>query len=187
MRVEVWTDGSGMATGGPIGWAYVLRAIAADGEVVAETERSGGEDEGTNNRAELLAIIHGLEALTRPARVIVVSDSEYAIGGYGKGWVTGWVRRGWRNVTGEPVRNADLWVRLGQALAVHQVSWQHVKGHAHHWVCPCGAQTAKRPAGNNCTACDGGKPVRAPLHPLNDRCDQLAGAERRQRLEAVTA
>lgn len=178
-RVELWTDGSGMSFG-PIGWAYVLRAISSEGEILKEVEASGGEHDGTNNRAEMLGIIHGLEAITRPTGVIVISDSQYALSGLAGGWVDRWAANDWLSAQGDPVKNVDLWQRMQAAAAPHVVIWRHVKGHQHHYVCGgCAREHAKRPPGNNCLAC-GAKTLRVPIWPLNERCDELAGAARRE-------
>lgn len=92
--VQVWTDGSGM-TSGPGGWAFLLRAVKSDGEVV-ERIGSGGMFEATNNRAELTAVIQGIAALTRRSEVEVFSDSEYVCHPVQKGWLDNWVKRDWR-------------------------------------------------------------------------------------------
>ena len=99
-----------------------------------ELERSGGERETTNNRMELLAVIRGLEALKRPTRVELVTDSSYV----GKGiseWMPKWKANGWRRREGQsfkPVKNEDLWRRLDQLLANHRVHFTHVRSHSGH-------------------------------------------------------
>jgi ribonuclease HI len=96
-----------------------------------ERELCGGEGETTNNRMELLAAIHALEALERPSRLTVVTDSAYVKGGI-TAWMHGWKRNGWKTSTRKPVKNEDLWKRLDTAQARHEVDWQWVKGHAGH-------------------------------------------------------
>lgn len=182
VRVELWSDGSGIATGGqPLGWAYVLRALdSATGEVLKETEGSGSEAIGTNNRAELLAVIEGLFVLKQVTTLTVFTDSEYVIGGIGGGWVEGWKAHGWKNRDGDPVKNQDLWQMLDSACSLHDVSWQHVKGHLYTWRCEdddCGF-VADNGRKRKCPDCSG-KVRKDPNFPLNERCDHLAGEARK--------
>jgi ribonuclease HI len=121
--VEIWTDGGCKPNPGPGGWAAILRFRDAVREL------SGREAATTNNRMELTAAAAGLEALRRPCRVVVHTDSEYVRNGITR-WHAGWVRRNWRNAAGDPVANMDLWRRLLDAAAVHQVEWRWVRGHA---------------------------------------------------------
>jgi ribonuclease HI len=125
-----YTDGACSGNPGPGGWGALL--IARDGEsVVKERELNGGEADTTNNRMELMAAISALEALDRPSRLTVVTDSAYVKGGI-TGWLHGWKRNGWRTSTRKPVKNEDLWKRLDLAASLHDVTWQWVKGHAGH-------------------------------------------------------
>ena len=122
-RVEVWTDGGCKPNPGPGGWAVLLRF----GEV--ERELSGGAIQTTNNRMELTAAAEALEALTRPCVVVLHTDSEYVRNGVTR-WSTGWVRRNWRNASGDPVANMDLWRRVLDAARRHEVTWRWVRGHS---------------------------------------------------------
>ena len=125
-----YTDGACSGNPGPGGWGALL--IARDGERVVKTrELKGGEVETTNNRMELLAAIHALEALERPSSLTVVTDSAYVKGGI-TAWLHNWKRNNWRTATKKPVKNEDLWRRLDSANARHQVTWEWVKGHAGH-------------------------------------------------------
>ena len=121
--VEVWTDGGCKPNPGPGGWAAILRFGAA------EKELSGADPATTNNRMELTAACAALEALTRPCKVVVHTDSEYVKNGITR-WHTGWVRRNWRNAAGDPVANMDLWQRLLAAEKRHEVDWLWVRGHS---------------------------------------------------------
>jgi ribonuclease HI len=121
--VEIWTDGGCKPNPGPGGWAAVLRF----GD--REREMHGGELVTTNNRMELTAAAAALEALTRRCRVVLHTDSEYVRNGVTR-WSAGWVRRNWRNASGDPVANMDLWRRLLDAAARHSVDWRWVRGHA---------------------------------------------------------
>jgi ribonuclease HI len=125
-----YTDGACSGNPGPGGWGALLQA--KDGEtVVKERELKGGEADTTNNRMELLAAISALEALDRPSRITVVTDSAYVKGGI-TAWLHGWKRNGWKTTTRKPVKNEDLWRRLDEAAARHEVTWEWVKGHAGH-------------------------------------------------------
>lgn len=94
-------------------------------------ELYGGEQNTTNNRMELKAVIEALSALKRPCDVIVHTDSQYVQKGISE-WIHGWKARGWKTAAKEPVKNADLWQALDAAQAVHKVEWRWVKGHAGH-------------------------------------------------------
>lgn len=121
--VEIWTDGGCKPNPGPGGWAAILRFGAV------ERELTGQEAATTNNRMELTAAAAALEALTRPCRVALHTDSAYLKDGITR-WHTGWVRRNWRNSAGDPVANMDLWRRILDAAKPHAVDWRWVRGHA---------------------------------------------------------
>ena len=123
--VIIYTDGACSGNPGPGGWGAILTA----GE--HQRELCGGEGPTTNNRMELLAAIRALEALKRPCRVELHTDSQYLRQGITE-WISGWKARGWRTASKAPVKNEDLWRRLDAARARHEVSWKWVKGHAGH-------------------------------------------------------
>jgi ribonuclease HI len=125
-----YTDGACSGNPGPGGWGALLQAKDGD-SVVKERELNGGEAETTNNRMELLAAIAALESLTRASAITVVTDSAYVKNGV-TGWIHGWKRNGWKTSNRKPVKNVDLWQRLDEAQARHQVTWEWVKGHAGH-------------------------------------------------------
>jgi ribonuclease HI len=130
LSLFAYTDGACSGNPGPGGWGALLQA--KDGEtVLKERELNGGEADTTNNRMELLAAISALEALDRPSRITVVTDSAYVKGGI-TAWLHGWKRNGWKTTTRKPVKNEDLWRRLDEAAARHEVTWEWVKGHAGH-------------------------------------------------------
>lgn len=116
--VEIWTDGACLGNPGPGGWAAVLRLGEREKELV------GGEPETTNNRMELMAAISALEALKRPSKVRLVSDSEYVVKGITE-WLPGWRAKGWKKV-----KNRDLWERLAEVAGRHEVTWEWVRGHS---------------------------------------------------------
>ena len=122
-EVVIYTDGACSGNPGPGGWGVVLRWNGT------EKELHGGEPQTTNNRMELMAAIQALEALNRPSRVQLHTDSTYLLNGITK-WIAAWQRNGWRTSARKPVKNEDLWRRLIGAMNGHQVSWVWVKGHA---------------------------------------------------------
>ena len=125
-----YTDGACSGNPGPGGWGALLVAREGD-RVLRERELKGGAALTTNNQMELMAAIAALEALERPSKLTVVTDSAYVKGGITE-WITGWKRRDWRTATNKPVKNADLWRRLDAAAARHRVVWTWIKGHAGH-------------------------------------------------------
>jgi ribonuclease HI len=120
--VEVWTDGGCKPNPGPGGWAAIMtfRGVVK--------ELSGAEAATTNNRMELTAAAAALEALKRPCHIIIHTDSQYVQNGITR-WSAGWVRKGWKSSTGDPVANIDLWKRILEAAKVHRVEWRWVRGH----------------------------------------------------------
>ncbi len=123
--VDIYTDGACSGNPGPGGWGAILRYNGI------EKELSGGDPGTTNNRMEMMAAIAALEALKRPARVRLHTDSIYLKDGITK-WIHAWKARGWKTASKKPVKNQDLWQRLEAALVPHQVTWFWVKGHAGH-------------------------------------------------------
>ncbi len=112
--VEVWTDGGCRPNPGPGGWAAILRFKDT------QRELSGAEADTTNNRMELTAAAAALEALKRPCTVILHTDSEYLKNGITR-WHAGWVRKNWRNASGDPIKNMDLWRRILEAAKAHRI------------------------------------------------------------------
>ena len=121
--VVIYTDGACKGNPGPGGWGALLRAGQA------ERELFGGAKNTTNNRMELTAVIQALSVLTRSCKVALYTDSEYVKNGITT-WIHGWQRRGWRTADNKPVKNIDLWKRLDELAAAHQVEWHWVRGHA---------------------------------------------------------
>ncbi len=124
-EVEAFTDGACLGNPGPGGWAALLRSKG--------TERmlAGGEPDTTNNRMELMAAISALEALKRPCKVLLTTDSRYVMQGIEE-WVPKWRANGWRTASKQPVKNQDLWQRLSEAGEPHVVQWKWVRGHNGH-------------------------------------------------------
>jgi ribonuclease HI len=124
-QIEIHTDGACSGNPGPGGWGALLL------HGTTEKELSGGESLTTNNRMELMAAIRALESLKKPCRIALYTDSQYVQKGITE-WLPGWIRKGWKNSKGEPVKNQDLWQRLQEASSSHRIEWKWVKGHAGH-------------------------------------------------------
>jgi ribonuclease HI len=124
-KVTIYTDGACSGNPGPGGWGAILIHGAT------EKELSGGEPGTTNNRMELMAAIQALEALTKPCRVELHTDSRYVMDGISQ-WISAWKARGWKTAAKAPVKNEDLWRRLDEARNRHDVDWRWVKGHNGH-------------------------------------------------------
>lgn len=123
--VTIYTDGACSGNPGPGGWGAIL--ISGNNR----KELNGGESGTTNNRMELTAAIEALNALKRPCKVDLYTDSVYVRDGITK-WIHGWVRNGWRTAAKKPVKNAELWQALQDARKRHEIDWHWVKGHAGH-------------------------------------------------------
>ena len=123
--IHIYTDGACKGNPGPGGWGALLRYNGT------ERELFGGEAATTNNRMELTAVIEALQALTRPCRVLLHTDSTYVQKGITE-WINGWKARGWRTAAKEPVKNSDLWRKLDEVVRGHDIDWIWVKGHAGH-------------------------------------------------------
>ena len=124
-RVEIYTDGACSGNPGPGGWGALLLFNGT------EKELSGGEFETTNNRMEMMAAIEALNALKRPCKVLLTTDSSYLKDGITT-WIHNWRRNGWKTASKKPVKNVDLWRTLEDALGRHDVEWVWVRGHAGH-------------------------------------------------------
>ena len=132
MLVTLYTDGSARGNpDGPGGYGALLEYVDNTGNKHTR-EYSGGFKKTTNNRMELMAVIIGLEALTKPCQVKVYSDSQYVIKAFNDKWLEGWIKKGWKRGKNEPVKNVDLWKRLLKAKEIHEVEFIWVKGHAGH-------------------------------------------------------
>ena len=132
MKVTIYTDGSARGNpDGPGGYGVILQYIDPKG-VLHERLKSAGYKKTTNNRMELMGVIAGLEALTKPCDVEVISDSKYVTEAFNQNWIDNWQKNGWRKSDKKPVLNVDLWKRLLDAKRQHNVTFTWVKGHADH-------------------------------------------------------
>ena len=124
--VTIYTDGACSGNPGPGGYGVVLLYGSA------KKELSAGYRLTTNNRMELTGVIQALSALKYPCKVRVTTDSRYVVDGITKGWAQGWKKRGWKKSDGKPALNPELWERLLELLAIHDVEFAWIKGHAGH-------------------------------------------------------
>lgn len=123
--INIYTDGACKGNPGAGGWGALLVAGTHRREIC------GGEAQTTNNRMEMMAVIRALEALKRPSRVQIHTDSQYVQKGISE-WMAGWKKRNWRTADGKPVKNQDLWLQLDALSRLHQIEWHWVRGHAGH-------------------------------------------------------
>lgn len=125
-HVDIYTDGACRGNPGPGGWAAILVYNGIEKELV------GGEEETTNNRMELMAVIEGLRALKEPCEVSLHSDSKYVLDSIQRGWVYNWMQRGWRKADGKKALNDDLWRILVKEYERHEITLFWVRGHNGH-------------------------------------------------------
>jgi len=123
--LDIFTDGACSGNPGPGGWGAILRWRGT------ELELWGGEPDTTNNRMEMTAAIRAIEAVKRPVKIRLHTDSTYVKDGITK-WIANWKKKGWKTANRKPVKNMDLWQFLDEAAARHEVEWHWVKGHAGH-------------------------------------------------------
>lgn len=132
MNVKIYTDGSARSNPeGPGGYGTIIHYTDKKGQL-HEREYSAGYKKTTNNRMELMAVIVGLEALTKPCNVEVISDSKYVTDAFNQHWVDTWLKNNWKTSQKKPVLNPDLWKRLLKAMEPHKVTFTWVKGHDGH-------------------------------------------------------
>lgn len=124
-QIDIYTDGACRGNPGPGGWAAILQ--------YKENEKVlyGSEPHTTNNRMELMAVIKALEVLTESCQITITTDSKYVSQGITE-WIHAWRKKGWRNASNKPVKNADLWQQLDAQVQRHTISWEWVKGHSGH-------------------------------------------------------
>ena len=124
-HVEIFTDGACRGNPGPGGWGAILRSSGREREIY------GSEPETTNNRMELTAAIRALEALRQRCKISLYTDSQYVSQGITE-WLANWKKRSWRTADRKPVKNQDLWMRLDELAAIHDIEWHWVRGHDGH-------------------------------------------------------
>ena len=122
--IIIYTDGACSGNPGKGGWACVL----IYNEHIKEA--SGSEENTTNNRMELMAVIKAFQMLKEPCNVDIFSDSTYVVNAFNEKWLESWQLNGWKNSNKEPIKNIDLWQQLLDLIQVHNITWHKVKGHA---------------------------------------------------------
>ena len=130
-KLYAYTDGACSGNPGPGGWGVLLLA-KQDDNIIKTRSLSGGAAETTNNQMELTAAIMALEALDKPSKITIVTDSSYVKDGITK-WIFGWKKNGWKTSAKKAVKNEELWKRLEKATKQHDVNWEWIKGHAGHF------------------------------------------------------
>ncbi len=123
-EVVIYTDGACSSNPGQGGWGAILIYKGIEKEI------SGFEEETTNNRMEMMAVIEALKTLTQPCRVLLYSDSSYIINAFNQHWIENWTKNGWRTASKEEVKNKELWLELIKLNKLHQIEWIKVKGHS---------------------------------------------------------
>jgi ribonuclease HI len=121
--VVLYTDGACRGNPGPGGWGAYLKYGGV------EKKLKGYEQQTTNNRMELSAVIHGLKQLSRACQVELKTDSKYVLQGVTE-WMPGWKKNGWKTAARKPVKNVDLWQALDKEVSRHSINWHWVKGHS---------------------------------------------------------
>ena len=129
--VTLYSDGSSRGNPGPGGYGTILKYTDSKGNV-HEREYSEGFKETTNNRMELMGVIAGLEKLTKPCHVHIISDSQYVVNAFTKNWIDSWQKNGWRGADKKEVKNKELWQRLLKAGEIHELEFTWVRGHNGH-------------------------------------------------------
>ena len=124
-KTILYTDGACLGNPGAGGWASIL--VFNNHKKIL----SGNEADTTNNRMELIAVIKGLSALTRPVNITIITDSRYVMDGIDK-WIANWKQNNWKTAAKKAVKNKDLWIKLDKLCGLHQVDWQWIKGHSGH-------------------------------------------------------
>ena len=123
-QVHIYTDGAAKGNPGNGGYGVVMELVGT----TYKKEFYEGFRHTTNNRMELLAVIVGLEKITKPnMKVLVISDSKYVVDSVDKKWVFGWEKIGFK-----AKKNPDLWMRFLKIYRQHQVDFKWIKGHNNH-------------------------------------------------------
>ena len=121
--VDIYTDGACSGNPGPGGWGVLIQLDDKN------IELSGGDNETTNNRMELMAAIIALEEINKDYKINLYTDSNYVKDGI-TSWISNWKKNSWKTANKKDVKNKDLWIRLDAAIKGKDISWIWVKGHA---------------------------------------------------------
>lgn len=123
-NVKLYTDGACSGNPGPGGYGAILIYKGIEKEI------SGGQNNTTNNKMEIMAVIKGLEMIKEPCNVTVYSDSAYVVNAIQMGWLTNWKKNNWKKSDKSVVKNIDLWEKLISLMEIHNVEFVKVKGHS---------------------------------------------------------
>ncbi len=123
-KISIYTDGACSGNPGPGGWGALLEWNGK------KKELSGGEPHTTNNRMEMQAVISALAELKKPCEVHIYSDSALIVNAFNQNWIENWQRKGWKKADKKPVENRELWEKMLQNMAPHDVFFHKVKGHS---------------------------------------------------------
>lgn len=123
-NVNIYTDGACSGNPGPGGWGAILMYNEVQKEI------SGGKENTTNNQMELQAVIEALRLLKEPCKIQIYSDSAYVVNAFLEDWISGWIKKGWKNSKKEPVKNKEQWLELLELLQNHNYQFIKVKGHS---------------------------------------------------------
>lgn len=127
LNIDLYTDGACSGNPGPGGWGYVLLCKIKDKRM------SGYEENTTNNRMELMAVIEGIKAIKKPCNLTIYTDSAYVYNAFTQGWIENWLQNGFKNAQKKSVANKELWLELLSLLEKHNVTWVKVKGHTDNY------------------------------------------------------
>lgn len=121
--ITIFTDGSSRGNPGPGGWGAIILSDEKAFEI------GGREDETTNNRMEMTAVISALNAVGKDEEITLYTDSAYVLNGITR-WVKGWEKNNWKTSTKDDVLNKDLWQKMVEATVHKNINWQLIKGHS---------------------------------------------------------
>lgn len=122
-KITLHSDGACSGNPGKGGWGAIIKT--GDNS----KEMSKGYELTTNNRMELLGIIEPLETIQETSEIDIYTDSQYVVNPINKGWLQGWIRKGWKGSNKKAVKNIDLWKRFVTLLEKHQITMHWIKGH----------------------------------------------------------
>ena len=121
--IKIYTDGACKGNPGVGGWGAIIMQDEKNIELF------GGENETTNNRMELMAVIMALKEISSNLELTIYTDSTYVQKGISE-WIKNWKVNNWRSSSKKPVKNKDLWIELDEAVGLRKINWEWVKGHA---------------------------------------------------------
>jgi ribonuclease HI len=124
-KIELFTDGACKGNPGLGGWGVLINNSNNF------IELKGTQQQTTNNRMELIAVIEGLKSIKENENIEITTDSMYVKNGINE-WINNWKRNGWKTAAKKPVKNKDLWQELDELVQNYSINWKWVKGHSGH-------------------------------------------------------